>query len=114
MFKRQDGYSSLDDPAVSRVVYSQQIISAYQKEGRTLFADSAAGEDQEPLGELAAQAEARARRPAVLYLIMAIIPHPSPGKARLPRRGLDYLAKGEMIGGFALIAYPADTAIPAS
>jgi len=89
-------------------VYAQRIMSSPGKKDG-LYWPSAQGEEQSPLGELVAQATAQGYRA---------------GSGRIPFHGyyykiltqqgpaasggeLDYEVRGKMIGGFALIAYPA-------
>lgn len=88
--------------------YAQRIVSrAGKKDG--LFWPAKEGEARSPLGELAARASAEGY---------------GPGQQRAPYHGyfykiltrqgsnaaggeVDYVARGKMIGGFALVAYPA-------
>ena len=91
-------------------VYAQRIVSqAGKKDG--LYWPAQSREDESPLGELAAGAAAEGYRTS--------------GQQRSPYHGyyfkvltrqgpnalggaLDYVVRGNMIGGFALIAYPAE------
>jgi hypothetical protein len=89
-------------------VYAQRIVSTTGKKDGLYWASS--NGDESPLGELAAQASAEG------YKV---------GSGRIPYHGyyfriltqqgpnarggmLDYVVKGKMIGGFALLAYPAE------
>ena len=90
-------------------VYAQRVVSrAGQKDG--LYWPTSAGEDQSPMGALAAEATAQgyrvggARAPYHGYYYK-ILTRQGPNA---PGGTLDYVVNGKMIGGFALIAYPAD------
>jgi len=102
----QEDYA--DKGVAGNGVYAQRIVStAGKKDG--LYWPAEAGADTSPLGELAAAAAAEGYRP---------------GGGRMPYHGyyfkvltkqgpsasgglIDYVVNGKMIGGFALIAYPA-------
>jgi hypothetical protein len=89
-------------------VYAQRIVSSPgKKDGLYWPSDN----DQSPLGELAAEASAEG------YKVGSGEPQPYHGYYYriLTRQGrnasggeLDYVVNGKMIGGFALIAYPAE------
>jgi hypothetical protein len=90
-------------------VYAQRVKSRPgRKDG--LYWPVQPGEDQSPLGELAASATAdgysveRERVPyhGYYYRILFRQGPTAPGGA------LDYVVRGKMIGGFALVAYPAE------
>ncbi len=89
--------------------YAQRIVSQPGKKDG-LYWPSAAGEDQSPLGEFVAQASAQgykaggARAPyhGYYYKILTAQGPNAPGGA------IDYVVRGKMIGGFALVAYPAE------
>jgi Protein of unknown function (DUF2950) len=105
----QNEYASLDPEGVGRGVYAQRIVSRPGKKDG-LYWPNAAGEEPSPLGELAAQAAAEGYKPGgkpipyhgYYYRILTRQGPAAPGGA------YDYLAKGKMIGGFALVAYPAE------
>jgi hypothetical protein len=108
-FDAQQEYAAKDRTGQGRGVYAQRIVSrAGAKDG--LYWDSAAGEEPSPLGELAAEAAAEGyragekRRPfhGYYYKILRRQGPAAPGGA------IDYVAGGKMIGGFALLAYPAE------
>jgi hypothetical protein len=88
-------------------VYAQSIVSSPGKKDGLFWRDD---RDPSPLGELAAQASAegyKAGEQAAPYhgyyfRIMRGQGSDAPGGA------LNYVVKGKMIGGFALIAYPAE------
>jgi hypothetical protein len=92
-------------------VYAQRIISQPSKKDG-LYWPTAAGEEESPLGDLMAEATGAGYRPRS-------------GGERTPYHGyyykiltrqgpaaaggvLDYVVKGKMIGGFALVAWPAE------
>ena len=90
-------------------VYAQRFISEPgTKDG--LYWPAAPGEPESPLGELFAKAtsqgykagEGRAPYRGYYYKILTKQGPHAPGGA------LDYIVNGKMIGGFGLIAYPAD------
>ena len=89
-------------------VYAQRIVSSPgKKDGLYWPADG----DQSPLGELAAEASAEG------YKVGSGEPQPYHGYyyriltqqgSNAPGGEMDYVINGKMIGGFALVAYPAD------
>jgi hypothetical protein len=90
-------------------VYARRLVSRPgQKDG--LYWPAQSGEEESPLGELAAAAAAKGyradqdRRPyhGYYYKILTRQGDRAPGGA------LDYVVNGKMIGGFALVAYPAE------
>jgi hypothetical protein len=89
-------------------VYAQRIVSTTGKRDG-LYWPSSNG-DQSPLGELAAQASAEGykvgsgRIPYHGYYFR-ILTQQGPNA---PGGMLDYVVRGKMIGGFALLAYPAE------
>lgn len=109
IFDAQQEYAAKDRSGAGAGVYAQRIVSrAGAKDG--LYWDSAAGDEPSPLGQLAADAAAEGH---------------SPGEPRRPFHGyfykilkrqgpsatggaFDYIANGKMIGGFGLLAYPAE------
>ena len=90
-------------------VYAQRIVSrAGRKDG--LYWPVQAGEPESPLGELAAQASAEGyragERPSPYHgYYYKILTRQGPNA---PGGALDYVVRGKMIGGFALLAYPAE------
>ena len=105
----QNEYAEKDRTGAGVNTYAQRIVSrSGKKDG--LYWPSAQGEEESPLGELVAQATRRGYRV---------------GEGRTPYRGyyfkiltqqgaaaaggeLDYVVNGKMLGGFALVAYPAE------
>lgn len=89
-------------------VYAQRIVSSPDKKDGLYWPPDG---DQSPLGELAAQAAAEG------YKVGSGEPQPYHGYyyriltqqgPNAPGGELDYVVNGKMIGGFALVAYPAD------
>lgn len=90
--------------------YAQMVASSPGKKDG-LFWETAEGEPPSPLGELFASARAQGYKPGegkpIPYhgyyyrVLKAQGPH-APGGA------YDYIVRGKMIGGFALVAYPAE------
>lgn len=105
----QREYADKDRTGAGRGIYAQRFISeAGTKDG--LYWPAAQGEPESPLGELFAKAasqgykagEGRAPYRGYYYKILTKQGPHAPGGA------LDYVVNGKMIGGFALIAYPAE------
>ena len=105
----QNEYASLDPTGPGRGVYAQRIVSRPGKKDG-LYWPTVEGEEPSPLGDLAARAAAEGYKTGntpipyhgYYYRILTRQGATAPGGA------YDYLAKGKMIGGFALIAYPAE------
>ena len=104
----QDEYAAKDHGA-GVGVYAQRVVShPGQKDG--LYWPAAAGAEQSPLGEFAAEATDQGyrveggRQPFHGYYYKILTRQ----GANAPGGALDYVVKGRMIGGFALVAYPAE------
>jgi hypothetical protein len=90
-------------------VYAQRIVSRPGKKDG-LYWPPQSDDDESPLGELAAAAAAEGYRTGqqrmpfhgYYYKILTRQGPSAPGGA------LDYVVRGNMIGGFALVAYPAE------
>jgi Protein of unknown function (DUF2950) len=92
-------------------VYAQRVISQPGKKDG-LYWPTAAGEEESPLGDLVAEAATEGYRPrgggertpfhGYYYKILTRQGPAAPGGV------LDYVVKGKMIGGFALVAWPAE------
>jgi Protein of unknown function (DUF2950) len=88
-------------------VYAQRIVSTPRKKDGLFWRDDG---DPSPLGELAAEASAEGYKVegrgapyhGYYFHILKAQGSDAPGGA------LNYVVKGKMIGGFALIAYPAE------
>lgn len=89
-------------------IYAQRIVSQPGKKDG-LYWPTAPGEPPSPLGELAAQATSEGyriggeRAPYHGYYFKVLTKQ---GRAAMGG-ALDYVVRGQMIGGFALVAYPA-------
>jgi hypothetical protein len=104
----QHEYAEKDRTGEGVGVYAQRIVSTTGKKDG-LYWPSSDGE-KSPLGELAAQASAEgykvgAGRVPYHGYYFRILTQQGPNA---PGGTLDYVVRGKMIGGFALIAYPAE------
>jgi DUF2950 family protein len=105
----QNEYAELDPAGLGRGVYAQRIVSRPGKKDG-LYWPTAEGEPGSPLGDLAAQASAEGYKAGekpipfhgYYYRILTRQGADAPGGA------YDYLVKGKLKGGFALIAVPAE------
>jgi Protein of unknown function (DUF2950) len=103
----QNEYADKDRTGDGAGVYAQHIVSSPGKKDGLFWRDD---RDQSPLGELAAQAAAEGYKVgagAAPYhgYYNRILKGQGPNA---PGGALYYVVKGKMIGGFALIAYPAE------
>jgi len=90
-------------------VYAQRIVSRPGKKDG-LYWPAQSSTDESPLGELAASAAAegyRAGQQRIPYhgYYYKVLTRQGPNA---PGGALDYVVRGNMIGGFALVAYPAE------
>jgi DUF2950 family protein len=105
----QNEYAEKDRTGAGMNTYAQRIISQPGKKDG-LYWPVSQGEDESPLGELVAQATAQGyrvgggRTPYHGYYFKILTKQ---GPAA-PGGELDYVVNGKMIGGFGLVAYPAD------
>ena len=104
----QNEYAERDRTAAG-ANYAQRIISAPGKKDG-LYWPTSQGEDASPLGELIAEATAQGYRPGdgrtpFHGYYFKILTKQGPAA---PGGELDYIVRGKMIGGFALVAYPAE------
>ncbi len=105
----QNEYAEKDRTGAGANIYAQRIVSQPGKRDG-LYWPAAQGEDPSPLGELVAQATERGyragegRRPYNGYYFKILTKQ---GGAA-PGGELEYIVHGKMIGGFALVAYPAE------
>jgi hypothetical protein len=105
----QNEYAALNPAGLGRGVYAQRIVSRPGKKDG-LYWPTAEGEQQSPLGDLAAQASADWYKPGqtpipyhgYYYRILTRQGAEAPGGA------YEYLVDGKLKGGFALIAVPAE------
>jgi hypothetical protein len=105
----QNDYAAKDRTGAGSGVYAQRIVSsAGKKDG--LYWPASTGGDESPLGELIAEAtrqgyqvgEGRTPYNGYYFKILTRQGPDARGGA------LDYVVNGKMIGGFALVAYPAE------
>jgi hypothetical protein len=107
----QNEYAEKDRTSAGVNTYAQRIISRPGKKDG-LYWPSAQGEEESPLGELVAQATQQGyrakggegRTPYHGYYFK-ILTQQGPAAAG---GAFDYVVGGKMIGGFALVAYPAE------
>jgi hypothetical protein len=103
----QNEYAQKDRTGEGAGVYAQRIVSSPGKKDGLFWRDD---RDPSPLGELAAQASAEGYKVGeqaapyhgYYFRILKGQGTDAPGGA------LNYVVRGKMIGGFALIAYPAE------
>ena len=104
----QNEYAEKDRTGAGPGVYAQRIVSSSGKKDGLYW--PASDGDASPLGELVAQASAEGYKAGAgrtpyhgyYYRILTQQGPNAPGGA------LNYVVKGKMIGGFALLAYPAE------
>ena len=105
----QNEYAEKDRTGAGINTYAQRIISQPGKKDG-LYWPTSQGEEESPLGDLVAQATAQGyrvgggRTPYHGYYFKILTKQ---GPAA-PGGELDYVVNGKMIGGFALVAYPAE------
>jgi hypothetical protein len=108
----QREYASKDRTGVGLFEYAQKLISDPGKKNG-LYWETGAGEEESPMGILVANAKKEGylrKNPGdkpspyhgYYYKILTAQGKDAPGGA------YDYIVKGRMIGGFALVAYPAE------
>lgn len=103
----QNEYADKDRTGSGPGVYAQRIVSSPGKKDGLFWRDD---QDPSPLGALAAKASAEGYKtgdqPAPYHgYYFRILTGQGPDA---PGGALNYVVKGKMIGGFALIAYPAE------
>ncbi|HEX5212183.1 MAG TPA: DUF2950 domain-containing protein [Pseudolabrys sp.] len=105
----QNEYAEKDRTGAGKGVYAQRIVSTPGKKNG-LYWPTSQDNDESPLGELVAEAAAggyrigAGRAPFHGYYFK-ILTEQGPAA---PGGELDYIVHGKMIGGFALVAYPAE------
>jgi Protein of unknown function (DUF2950) len=105
----QNEYAEKDRIGAGVNTYAQRIISQPGKRDG-LFWPTSPGEEASPLGELVAQATRQGyragggRTPFHGYYFKILTKQ----GASAPGGEMDYVVRGKMIGGFALVAYPAE------
>ncbi len=108
-YDAQNEYAEKDRTGAGTGTYAQRVVShPGKKDG--LYWPTAQGEEPSPLGELAAQATRQGyrvgagRMPYNGYYFKILTRQGSAA----PGGEMNYVVKGKMIGGFALVAYPAE------
>jgi hypothetical protein len=105
----QNDYASMNPQGTKVDTYAQRIISSPGKKNG-LYWPAAANEPQSPLGEAFASATVQGYRPGAnaspyhgyYYKVLT-------GQGtNVPGGAMNYLVKGNLIGGFGLVAYPAE------
>jgi hypothetical protein len=105
----QNDYADKDRTGAGKGIYAQRIVSSPGKKDGLYWPD-AQGNDPSPLGEFVAQATGQGysvgggRTPYHGYYFKILTKQ----GAAAPDGELEYVVKGKMIGGFALVAYPAE------
>ena len=105
----QNEYADKNRASAGGAAYAQRIVSRPRKKDG-LYWPATEGDEQSPLGELVAQASADGyavsgeRTPFHGYYFR-ILTRQGPMAAG---GEVDYIVRGKMIGGFALVAYPAE------
>jgi hypothetical protein len=107
-FDAQNEYADLHKNKSGMAIYAQRIVSSPGKKDG-LYWPTTGSEQPSPLGEAVADATQRGYRPGsgepfngYYFKILTRQGPTAPGGA------VDYLVNGDMIGGFALVAYPAE------
>jgi hypothetical protein len=102
----QNEYAEKDRTGDGAGVYAQRIVSSPGKKDGLFWRDD---RDQSPLGEFAAQAAAEGYKAGAEAPYHGYYYRILKGQgANAPGGALNYVVRGKMIGGFALIAYPAE------
>jgi hypothetical protein len=104
----QNEYAEKDPAGTGGATYAQRIVSQRGKKDG-LYWPAADGDDASPLGALVARATAEGyggggRTPYHGYYYKVLTKQGPSG----PGGALDYVVNGKMIGGFALVAWPAE------
>jgi hypothetical protein len=107
-YDAQNEYADMNKDKTGQAVYAQKIVSSPGKKDG-LYWPTSGSEPESPLGEAVAAATQRGFRVGVgepyhgyYYKILT-----SQG-ANAPGGAVDYIVRGNMIGGFGLVAYPAE------
>lgn len=104
----QHEYATKDCSACGRVVFAQRLISTPGKQDG-LYWEAKEGEKESPLGPLVAQAAREGYANADLSPFHGYYFRILKGQGRHAEGGAyDYVVKGKMLLGFALISYPAE------
>jgi len=107
-YDAQNDYADMFKSKSGQAVYAQRVVSSPGKKDG-LYWPTSGNEQPSPLGEAVAAATQRGYRPGAgepffgyYYKVLTRQGPAAPGGA------IDYVAKGDMIGGFAAVAYPAE------
>jgi DUF2950 family protein len=107
-YDAQNDYADMFKSKSGQAVYAQRVVSSPGKKDG-LYWPTSANEKPSPLGEAVAAATQRGYRAGAgepffgyYYKILTRQGPTAPGGA------VDYVVKGDMIGGFAAVAYPAE------
>jgi hypothetical protein len=105
----QNDYADKDRTGAGINTYAQRIVSQPGKKDG-LYWPTSPGEEESPLGELVAQATTQgyrvgAERTPFHGYYFKVLTKQGPAA---PGGELDYIVRGKMIGGFGLVAYPAE------
>ncbi len=105
----QNEYADKDRTGAGKGIYAQRIVSSPGKKDGLYWPDTQ-GNDASPLGEFIGEATGEGyrvgggRTPYHGYYYKILTKQ----GAAAPDGELDYVVRGKMIGGFALVAYPAE------
>jgi hypothetical protein len=107
-YDAQNDYADINKDKNGMAVYAQRIVSSPGKKDG-LYWPTSGNEAPSPLGEAVAAATQRGYRPGAgepfygyFYKVLTSQGPTAPGGA------VDYVVNGNMIGGFGLVAYPAE------
>jgi DUF2950 family protein len=107
-YDAQNDYADMFKSKSGQAVYAQRVVSSPGKKDG-LYWPTSGNEQPSPLGEAVAAATQRGYRPGAgepffgyYYKILTRQGPAAPGGT------VDYVVKGDMIGGFAAVAYPAE------
>ncbi len=107
-YDAQNDYADMFKSKSGQAVYAQRVVSSPGKKDG-LYWPTSGNEQPSPLGEAVAAATQRGYRPGAgepffgyYYKVLTRQGPAAPGGA------IDYIAKGDMIAGFAAVAYPAE------
>ncbi|MEI7632997.1 MAG: DUF2950 domain-containing protein [bacterium] len=116
LVKAQQEYHAKDRDGDNILEYAQKLMSdAGQKDG--LYWDASGDGEESPLGPIAAQAQAMGYDPSKKAQGASESSQPFHGYlfriltkqgSKAPGGGKDYLSQRNMVGGFAIVAYPAE------
>jgi hypothetical protein len=105
----QNEYANQNRSGAGAGIYAQRIVSQPKKKDG-LYWPTSQGEEPSPIGEFVAEATAQGyrvdtgRAPYHGYYFKILTKQ----GAAAPGGELEYIVRGKMIGGFALVAYPAE------